>query len=232
MQENIKRVQIWTGWLRLSHWLIACGVIFQTMSAWAVRQPAADHAFWHDWHIMVGQILIIALLLRLIMLFFPGSGNWSSFLPSKTDFAGIRQMIRFYVSFARYPLPNWYAHNPFWKPVYLLSFIILAICLISGVFYDGTVLLAGLTVTSIHNTTAAVVIAFSALHIVAVFLHDLKGRGALISAMISGSRYFHIDPVAQDQLPTHRQKAQAFIPVDQIKKTTGDNSALDNDDSA
>ena len=77
--ETIKYVLVWSGWLRLSHWVIAFGVLFQITSAWAIRMNPPDYEFWHDWHLIVGQIMLIAILLRVILLFTDGASNWRSF---------------------------------------------------------------------------------------------------------------------------------------------------------
>ncbi|HHJ36125.1 MAG TPA: hypothetical protein ENJ87_10215, partial [Gammaproteobacteria bacterium] len=86
-QENIRYVLVWSGWLRLSHWLIAAGVLFQIFSAWALKHDVAGYEYWLDWHLITGQIIAMALGLRVILLFvpvgqrFPVSGNWRAFVP-------------------------------------------------------------------------------------------------------------------------------------------------------
>jgi len=116
-QENIRCVLVWSSWLRLSHWVIAGGVIFQIVSAWALAHDA-------------GQIISMALFLRVILLFFPGSSNWRAFIPERSQVQAMVQMIKFYLSLARFPLPSWYAHNPLWLPVYPVFYLVLAGCVI------------------------------------------------------------------------------------------------------
>ncbi len=190
-QEEIRCVRVWSGWLRLSHWAIAFGVLFQTASAWAIDQGAVDAAFWRDWHLMVGQVLLMALLLRFVLLFFPGSSHWRALLPDRSQSEAYIQMVKFYLTLARTPLPNWYAHNPFWKPLYAMVLLVLAASAATGVLLgagpaDPERLLHW------HRRLSEVLIVFTLFHVVTVFLHDLKGRGAYLSAMISGYRYFHI----------------------------------------
>ena len=72
-QENIRYVLVWSVWLRLSHWIIAGGVLFQITSAWALEHDEANAAYWLDWHLIAGQIILMALALRVVLLFFPGS---------------------------------------------------------------------------------------------------------------------------------------------------------------
>lgn len=192
--ENIKYVLVWSGWLRLSHWVLAFGVFFQITSAWAIRHDYANYEFWRDWHIMIGQLMLIALILRAILLFNAGAGNWRSFFKFKSQSKAILQTIMFYLSFTRMPLPNWYAHNPLWKPVYMFMFAVLSGCVVTGMAYDSNLILFGSSPAKIHGTLATIVIVTSVAHIVTAFLHDWKGKGAFISAIINGHRYFHQAP--------------------------------------
>ncbi len=223
-QENIRYVLVWSGWLRLSHWLITAGVLFQITSAWAIGHDSADYAFWQDWHIISGQIILMALALRVALLFFPGSSNWRTLLPEKSQLQAMIQMIKFYLSLTRFPLPNWHAHNPLWLPLYLLIFFVLAACSITGLLYDSPKIIFGFPVVELHSASASVIIIFTLFHIVTVFLHDLKGKGAFISAMVNGYRYFHFTSQNNENNSLGmKQKMQAekqsvSISVDSIKK--------------
>jgi len=53
-----------------------------------------------------------------------------------------------------------------------------------------------------------------------VFLHDLKGKGAYISAMVNGFRYFHYT-AANDSSGSDFPASQS-ISVDSIKKQPAD----------
>ncbi|MCK4585756.1 MAG: cytochrome b/b6 domain-containing protein [Gammaproteobacteria bacterium] len=177
--------------MRLSHWAIAFGVLFQITSAWAIKKDYANYEFWYDWHIMVGQLMLIVIFLRIILLFTDGASNWRSFFDYKSQLNAIIQMIKFYLSFARLPLPNWYAHNPLWKPIYLFMIIVLLGCVITGMVYDSNLTLLGYSFTELHDALATIITVLSVAHIITAFLHDWKGKGAFISAIINGHRYFH-----------------------------------------
>ena len=191
-QEEIRYVLVWSGWLRLSHWLIALGVLFQISSAWAISHTQPDDAFWQDWHIIIGQVVLIALGLRAILLFFPGSSHWRTFIPDRSRLRAILQMLKFYLSLTRFPLPNWYAHNPLWQPLYLIFLLVLLVCTISGLLMATPYRLFAYSASEWHSGCAHVILLFSVLHVGSVFLHDWKGKGAFISAMINGYRYFHV----------------------------------------
>ena len=190
-QEKIRYIQVWSAWLRLSHWVIAGGVLFLLFSAWALAHDEADYSYWLDWHIITGQVVLIALALRVILLFFPGSGSWRGLIPEQSQFSAMLQMVKFYLSLGRFPLPNWYAHNPLWLPVYSVFFLILAGCSVTGLLYDSAHIVFATPMYELHAALAGLIAAFSVFHIVTVFVHDLKGKGAFISAMVNGYRYFH-----------------------------------------
>ncbi len=225
-QENIRYVLVWSGWLRLSHWLIAAGILFQITSAWAIGHDNADYTFWQDWHLITGQIILMALALRVVLLFFPGSSNWRAFIPEKSQLQAMVQMIKFYLSLTRYPLPNWYAHNPLWLPLYLVIFFVLAACSITGLLHDSPKIILNYPMVKLHSVLANVIIIFSIFHIVTVFLHDLKGKGAFISAMINGHRYFHFTSQSNEnennpremQQKMQPEKQSVYISVDSIEK--------------
>jgi Ni/Fe-hydrogenase 1 B-type cytochrome subunit len=191
--DSIRQVPIWSGWLRAAHWLIATGVLFELFSAWTLEQGAADPDFWRDWHVMVGQLVALALLLRLGLLFVPGSSHWRTLLPNRVQWRAMAQTLKFYLSLTRTPLPAWYAHNPLWAPVYLLVLLVLAVCIASGFLHRGHGTITGLSPAALHAALGQALAIFSLFHVLAAALHDWKGEGALISAMFSGRRYFHVN---------------------------------------
>lgn len=220
-REEIRCVRVWPGWLRATHWVIAFGVLFQLASAWAIDQDARDLDFWRDWHLMIGQVVALALAVRMLLLFLPGTGNWRALVPDRSQSEAFMQMVKFYLTLARAPLPNWYAHNPFWKPFYPLVLLVLgAVCV------TGMLDLAGMAdpeqVARWHRRLAHVIAIFTAFHVVAVFLHDLKGKGAFLSSMISGYRYFHVGGRTQELLDRIQGPSTVSIPLDSLKRPTDD----------
>lgn len=217
-KEEIRYVRVWSGWLRLCHWVMASGVLFQITSAWALTHDNVDLDFWHDWHVIVGQIVFIALIVRAILLFIPGSSHWWSLLPKKVQLDAILKMIKFYLSLGRSPLPNWYAHNPFWQPLYLLFLLVLLGCSISGYLYQSSFLMAGFSIDATHAALAKIIVVFTVAHIATAFLHDLKGKGAFISAIINGYRYFHVSNATEAKPDTQKKDTEVIIPFHRLKK--------------
>lgn len=221
-QENIRYVLVWSGWVRLTHWLMAAGVLFQFASAWAIQHGNVDYEFWRDWHMICGQLLLITVVGRVILMFLlPGSAHWGALLPDKAQWEGMKQMLLFYLSFARFPLPNWYAHNPFWRLLYPLLWVVLVACAITGLFYNTAHSFLGMSMFGLHGGLADIILIFSVAHVLAAFLHDLKGKGAAISGMINGYRYFHVERQEGDrQTPTAAvgKASIVHVSIDSIKK--------------
>jgi len=227
-QENIRYVLVWSGWLRLSHWLLAAGVLFQIVSAWALAHDEVNYTFWLDWHLIAGQVILLTLVLRVVLLFipvsrkWPGSSNWRAFIPERSQLQAMLQMLKFYLSLARFPLPNWYAHNPFWLPIYPVMFFVLAACAISGLLYNSSHIFLQYPMYELHGALASLIIIFSIFHIVTAFLHDLKGKGAFISAMVNGYRYFHYTGLNDGEESHSLHKQSVSISVDSIKQPVVD----------
>ena len=55
------------------------------------------------------KLTALAVLLRVALLFVPGSSHWRALLPSRADRQAMMQMLKFYLSLVRTPLPAWYA---------------------------------------------------------------------------------------------------------------------------
>ena len=195
---TIKRVKVWSGLLRVSHWLMAFSVLVLLATGWLLDGIHGDFEALLDYHYLAGYALIAGLLLRAWLLFFGrATDRLADLVPRRQQFPAMLDMLRFYLSFGRWPLPAWYAHNPLWQPVYLFLFLLLAVQVLSGVFAYAPYLPAGRAPVEWHASGAAIIGAVTALHLLAVFLHDLKGTGSDNSAMINGHRIFVINPLQQ-----------------------------------
>jgi Ni/Fe-hydrogenase 1 B-type cytochrome subunit len=120
------------------------------------------------------------------------------------------QTLKFYLSLTRAPLPAWYAHNPLWAPAYLLVLLLLLASVASGFLHQASNRLFGLQPDTLHAALGAALALFSLFHVIAAGLHDWKGDGALVSAMFSGKRYFHVN--RQQQI--ENRLLNTGIPVD------------------
>lgn len=225
-KETIKQVFIWSGWVRLTHWLMVIGVSFQLISAIILQQTLPfNPEFWRDWHLICGQLLLVVVAGRIILLFMlTDSSSWRALLPDKASNQGWKQTAWFYLSLGRSALPNWFAHNPFWRPVYPFMWLLLILNGFSGLSYASATPILGQYLYQWHISLANLLILLVVLHSLAAVVHDLKGRGATISGMISGYRYFHInkpDPsVGVGQVsPFQGSTPPVYISIDSIKKS-------------
>jgi Ni/Fe-hydrogenase 1 B-type cytochrome subunit len=201
--EQIIRRDVFDLQQRALHWAIALGVIFQLVSAWLVQHADVDAIAWADWHSMVGQALLFALGYRLFLLLRRGSGYWRLLVPTREQRHIVIDTLKFYLSLGRLNCPDWYAYNPVWQPIYLLMIILLVIATLSGLATGSA--LGGIDMTGLHSFTSSLILYFTILHIGFSVLHDIKGHGGQISAMLNGSKYFHV----QKTNPTDGFKVQA-----------------------
>lgn len=186
--EALRRVKVWNGGLRLAHWSIALTVLTLIGSGWLLGQELSPdlHFRISRLHELTGYLLTIALVFRLYAFFWgTGSDLWKDFLPRGPQWNAVRETFIFYMSFARTPLPSWYAHNPLWGPLYLLLFVLLGTEIVTGLLFH-----AQLTSAALHYAAYTAIALFSLLHVATVFLHDWRGTASEISAMISGYKIF------------------------------------------
>ncbi len=173
-------------------------------SGW-LHMRAPELASWIlDAHYYASTLLITALVIRLYLLFF---GNGSDLLEScsldRHKFKQALAVLSSYLTLGKITLPKWYAHNPLWGPLYLLFFLLMTVQIISGLLLMNQITLMGdISIRSLHLFGFQVTLGFSLLHILAVFVHDLKGTGSDVSAMISGQRIFVVESKAPPAVPS------------------------------
>lgn len=204
---NIKRVAVWGAPLRAAHWLMAAATIALLLTGWLMGGTSRIYELARDYHYLAGYVLVSGLALRLWLLF-AGSGaeGWRALLPRAGYTRAAIGMLRFYVSLGRTSLPRWYAHNPLWAPVYLAWILLLAVQVALGLaLQDG--LSGTLLLEDLHRLGAKAIAIITAAHLVAVVLHDWRGEGSDVSAMISGYRIFPIHPPPPFPPPGPRRKS-------------------------
>ncbi|MEN8213384.1 MAG: cytochrome b/b6 domain-containing protein [Pseudomonadota bacterium] len=190
---EIQRLPIWSRALRVAHWVMAAAVMVLIVTGWRMAGDPLESAALLDDHYLAAALLIPALLLRLYLLIFgSGTDHISACEPDMNRLRSAAAVLKFYFSLGRSPLPNWYAHNPLWGPLYLLLFLFLLIEILSGALLQSHPWAGGVNQHDLHRIGATVITTFTIAHILAVFLHDLGGSGSDISAMINGHRIFII----------------------------------------
>ncbi len=195
MVNNCKKVLIWSGWFRLSHWSLAVSTLLLMLTGWLMTNSPYLHNPALAYHNIAAGFFVFGLLLRLV-LFFSGKNQQtlSALIPAGQDIDAIKAMLRFYITLGKAPLPNWYAQNPLWKPVYLISYLVFILVALSGLLIPSHTEIAGFFPVSIHQFCAEVIFYFCLLHISSIILHDYKAQRYDISAMIHGYKLFNITP--------------------------------------
>lgn len=194
MTEEIRRVAVWSGWLRFVHWALAAATLILIATGWLVANSPALAEAAADIHFIAASVLIAALALRLSLgIAGKGSDRFGYMLPQPSDFAGMRASLLFFLSLGKAPLPSWYAHNPLWKPIYLMLFVLLALSAVTGWIMPEIQLIGRFYLPKVHSWLSNAIILVTAAHVFSVTLQDVKGKTADISAMFNGYRYFSIE---------------------------------------
>jgi len=192
---TLQQKYIWTGQLRFSHWIMAIAVVGLLVTGWLQQHVVQYFQIALDYHYILAYTLVLAVGLRLYLLVSsPASASsWRDFVPNRHSMKQAIAMLRFYVSFGRSPLPHWYAHSPLWGPVYLFIFLLLLIQILSGFLIGAGHHTLYINLYTLHHGASTSIAVFTLLHIISVFLHDLKAGTSDISAMIHGYRVFKIE---------------------------------------
>jgi len=110
---EIRRVLIWGGWLRVSHWSTALSTLVLLFSGWLIGHSPMQAEVALEYHYLAVSVLIFGLALR-IALFIKGKEQerLSALFPQLSEITAIKKMLIFYLSMGKQPPPHWYAHNP------------------------------------------------------------------------------------------------------------------------
>ena len=222
MSEQIRRVAVWSGWLRLAHWSMASATVWLMATGWLVANSPAMAASASELHYLGAGILVFALGLRLFLgLFGSGAERFGHMLPQASELPAIRASLLFYLSFGKSRLPNWFAHNPLWKLLYLALFLLLGLLALSGWLMPDRPLIWRFYLPHVHTTLATLVGIVVVAHLYCVILQDLKGAAADTSAIINGQRYFSVehDGLVKPDLP---QVSVSLIDLTGSKKSDRD----------
>ena len=198
---SVTRVLVWSRWLRISHWMIAFSTLGLLVSGLLMRHQLYNSTIAHEIHYILTAILLPALLARLYLLFFgKGTDHLSDCEPDAHRLSQAWQVMKFYLTLGKAPLPKWYSHNPLWGPLYLIFFFFLALNVISGLALLNEIqLIHRLSMGDLHIFTYYVIAIFTLLHLIAVFTHDIGGTGSDISGMINGHRIFELKQEPHEQ---------------------------------
>lgn len=194
MAEQIRRVAVWSGRLRLVHWLMAAASVALLVSGWLIDAAPSLTQAAVDYHYLAAAVLTLALAVRLwIGLFGAGAERFEHLLLANGELRAVRDSLVFYLSLGRTRLPKWYAHNPLWKTLYLVLFVLLGLLALTGWLMPETPLVGRVYLPTVHAGLSSVTAMLLGLHLFSVVLQDYRGQSADTSSMLSGYRYFSVD---------------------------------------
>ncbi len=201
--KNVSHVLVWSRWLRLTHWALALSTIGLIATGWLMSQDMTYTQISGEIHYLLSGILLPALLFRLYLLFFgKGTDHLEDCEPNAHRLGQAWQVIRFYLTLGKLPLPKWYSHNPLWGPIYLALFFILVLNTISGLMLlNDYYLFANISMMDLHRLSYQLILLFTLLHLPAVFAHDLSSKSGDISAMVNGYRAFDVGQQTESLKP-------------------------------
>jgi Ni/Fe-hydrogenase 1 B-type cytochrome subunit len=189
--NDFQRVSVWSQWMRLAHWSIALSVLTLIATGWLVGSAPSVAAGASDLHGYAASVLMAGLALRIWLLFADkGVGGWEALVPARANLPAMKQMLVFYLTLGKAPLPNWYAHNPLWVPLYALLYLFLVVMAVTGIFMEEQPLVAGFYLPSIHLAFAKIITVLTVLHLATAVLQDIKGKRGDVSAMLNGYKLF------------------------------------------
>jgi len=218
MTTEVRRVRVWPGVVRVTHWAMAASLLVLVPTGWLLTTGfvASDELYEllrHRLHEPAGHVLAFALAVRLVYLVIGGNSvsGWRALVPSGPQLGAIREVLRFYSSLGRTPLPGYYAHNPFWAPLYLVLFALLVTAAATGLalefpFVRSVARVDEPAALALHAQLMEWVAAWCVFHVGTAILHDWRGQGSDTSALISGYRIFavHRDVAAGTRSTTVR----------------------------
>jgi len=212
----IKRVLVWSGWLRTSHASVGFAVLVLLFTGWLIAESPSLAESALDLHYLASGFLIFGLVVRIVLMFagmeherLPG------LFPASSELYAMAKTFRFYISLGKSPMPGWYAQNPLWKPLYLVIYLALFVLVFSGAVMPDVSLMLGFYLPSVHMFWAQLVFWFTVLHITSVVMHDYRNGTTDISAMVNGYRLFLID---SNRAGSVADKTVQHISIDSLKK--------------
>lgn len=215
MDNNIKRILIWSSWYRLSHVLIGLSTLLLLATGSLIRLSPMLTAQAADIHHYSSAGFLAGLVIRFILMVKGKPHERLSYLiPTLMERRGIVAMLRFYALLGKAPLPNWYAQNPFWKPLYLLIYLLLITQLITGIYLTNHAFLFGFQPRELHVLCSSLLLGFTLCHIFCSIWHDYASSNSDVSAIINGLRTFNVETKGQQ---SQSSQAVKFTPMDAAK---------------
>lgn len=197
--ERFGFLAVWDPVLRFLHWwnagmmtaMVLTGAVF-VIAGHDMKEEA--EATLATVHALFGFLLGAGLFARVLWLFMgPPTARWTDMLPLSAGRKKVfRGTIGYYIRGLRGELPLYFGHNALAGAAYLAFFAVACTQIISGALFLGLPeALRGKSLShEVHELGFLLILLFMAAHLAAVFVHEVRERHGLISAMVHGRKTF------------------------------------------
>lgn len=206
MDEKTRRfLPAWDPVVRFLHWwnaaamaaMVALGIVFKVCMGGETGGGLGPAAKLVSLHVSVGLLLGAGVTARVVWLFIGSEtarlGDMLPFSPhNRKVFA---DTVRFYLRGLRGEPPLYLAHNSFAGAAYIGFFVLAAVQVATGSSMLG---LPGdvrhkSPAFYVHGVAFLLLLLYIAVHLVAVFIHEITEKRGIVSAMIHGKKTFTDD---------------------------------------
>lgn len=223
VQSPASKIYVYEAPVRLWHWVNAACIVVLAITGYLIGKPlpslsgeASFHFMFGDIrmiHFVAGQLLMIALVYRIVWAFMGNHHAHQLFLPpfwSGKWWGEVWHEVRWYLFLEKVP-KKYVGHNPLAQLAMFGMFLLPLLNLVAtgGALYgegEGVESLwyrsfswvfsvygDSFMVHTVHRISMWVMVCFSLIHMYLAVREDIMSRQSLVSTMISGWRYFQDD---------------------------------------
>ena len=223
VESPASKIYVYEAPLRLWHWVNAACIVVLCITGYLIGQPPpsvggeASTSFLFGYirmiHFAAGQILIVALICRILWAFLGNHHAHQLFLPpiwSPKWWAEVWHEVRWYLFLEKVP-KKYVGHNPLAQLAMFVLFLLPLLNLVAtgcALYGEGegidslwyrsfswvfSVYGDSFMVHTVHRLSMWLMVCFSLIHIYVAVREDIMSRQSLVSTMISGWRYFKDD---------------------------------------
>lgn len=166
-------VMVWPWWVRLSHWLVAAGV----MALWMMRYVWFETGWWHR---TLGYVVCGIVLMRMIAGCFAEQKAAGFYLP------GLKQLCEHLTHIYQGKLGLHYGHNPLGQYAVYLIWMLIGLLAFTGWLSQTDTYWGEDWPVDLHAAASWGLMAIVCLHILAVFVIGRLSHQRLIRQMLHG----------------------------------------------
>lgn len=225
---RLERIYVWQTPVRFFHWVNAACIAVLAVTGYLIGQPVAFRDVAEAWagywfgtvrfvHFTAAWILTCNFVYRIAFsLMGHEHASWRNFLPTPGRLRETVQVLKVDVLQVRAPPLTSVGHNALASLVYLLSFLVFLVQVVTGfglyaamsssslpkAFHWIVPLLGGdMHVRQLHHIMLWFFVVFTLVHVYLVAYHDLvEGRG-VASSMVGGWKFIERDDGAKEEGP-------------------------------